>query len=174
MPTLIHSEYVGGPEIAGWRDKGFIVESVDESTCLLLLMLIKCDQLLENRAEITKPLVVKFHSHLKSLNSKIPPLDLKAKNLLLLGRDIIRAHKVLEQRNGAPRTTVAQWLGLTWVILEAVYINGAHIPSLVNSFRTYVLENGCSSLMSPCLSKINVRASIDCISQLPKYSTLNQ
>lgn len=164
----------GVSETAGRRAQGFIVESADESTSLVLPTLIECDQLPDNRAEIPTPSVVKYHPHLKSLASEIPPLDPKAKILLLLGRDIIQAHKVIEQRNGPPRAPFAQRLALGWVIIGDVCINGVHKPSPVNSFRTYILENGRSSLMSPCLSKIDVKERIGCTSQLGKSSTSNQ
>ena len=164
----------GVSETAGRRAKGFIVESADERTCLALPTLIECDQLPDNRAEIPTPAAAQYHSHLKSLASKIPPLDPKAKILLLLGRDIIQAHKVLEQRNGPPHAPFAQRLALGWVIIGDVCINGAHKPSPVDTFRTYILENGRSSMMSPCLNKINVRESSSYNSQLHNPSTSNQ
>lgn len=136
------------------------MESIDEKTSLVLPTLIECDQLSDNRAEIPTPSVVKYHPNLKSLASKIPPLDPKAKILLLLGRDIIQAHKVLEQRNGLARSPFAQRLALGWVIIGDVCINGAHKPSPVDVFRTYILENGRSSFMSPCLNKIEIKEDI--------------
>lgn len=87
----------GMTEAAGRRARGFVVESADERTRLTLPTLIECDQLPDNRAEIPTPAAVKYHSHLRSLASKIPPLDPQAEVLLLLGRDLIQMHKVLKQ-----------------------------------------------------------------------------
>lgn len=84
----------GVSKTAGLGARGFIVESADEKTGLALSTLIECDQLPDNRAEVPTP-AARYHPHLKSLVTKIPPLDPKAEILLLLGRDIIQVHKVL-------------------------------------------------------------------------------
>ncbi|KAI4897604.1 hypothetical protein NFI96_009502 [Prochilodus magdalenae] len=65
----------GVSEAVGRRARGFIMESADEKTSLALPTLIECDQIPDNRAEIPTPAAVKYHPHLKSLISKIPPLD---------------------------------------------------------------------------------------------------
>lgn len=98
----------GVSETAGQRAKGFLVESADGSTSLVLSTLIGSDQLPDNTAEITTPSVVKYHLHLRSLASKIFSLDLKVKILLFLGRGIIQAQNVMEQHNGPPRAPFAQ------------------------------------------------------------------
>nr|XP_020483745.2 uncharacterized protein LOC109978925 [Labrus bergylta] len=147
----------GVSETAGRRARGFIVESADERTSLTLPTLIECDQLPDNRAEIPTPGAARYHSHLKSLATEIPPLDPKANILLLLGRDIIQVHKVHEQRNGPLLAPFAQRLALGWVIVGEVCLDGAHKPSSVNTFRTNILENGRPSLMSPCPNKIRVK-----------------
>ncbi|KAI4896990.1 hypothetical protein NFI96_001373, partial [Prochilodus magdalenae] len=162
----------GVSEAVGRRARGFIVESADEKTSLALPTLIECDQIPDNRAEIPTPAAVKYHPHLKSLTSKIPPLDPEAEILLLLGRDIIQVHKVLEQRNGPPHAPFAQRLALGWVIVGDVCINGAHVPSPVNTYRTYVLENGRPSVLCPCLNKIEIKEKLDpsCQFQNPSVS----
>ena len=155
----------GLSEVTGRRANGFVVESTDGKTSLALPTLIECDQLPDNRSEIPTPAAVKNHPHLKSLTSKIPPLDPKAKILLLLGRDIIQVHKVLEQRNGPPHAPFAQRLALGWVVIGDVCINGAHLPSPVNTYRTYVLENGRPSVLCPCLNKIEIKEKFNLSSQ---------
>ncbi|XP_037609979.1 uncharacterized protein LOC119478948 [Sebastes umbrosus] len=164
----------GVSETAGRRARGFIVESADEKTSLALPTLIECDQLPDNRAEIPTPAAAMYHAHLKSLATKIPPLDPKAEILLLLGRDIIQAHKVLEQRNGPLHAPFAQRLALGWVIVGEVCLDGAHRPSPVNTFRTYILDNGRASLMSPCPNKINVKESFSHTHQSQSYPASNQ
>lgn len=91
--------------------------------------------------------------HLKPIADKIPPLDLSAEILLLLGRDIIRVHKVRNGRHNAP---YAQQLDLGWVIVGDVCLGGAHRPT-VNTLKTHVLENGRPSYLGPCESKIFIK-----------------
>ncbi|KAK7889072.1 hypothetical protein WMY93_024632 [Mugilogobius chulae] len=55
--------------------------------------LIECDDLPDNREEIPTPEAALHHPHLKDLAKEIPALDKDAQILLLLGRDILRAHK---------------------------------------------------------------------------------
>ncbi|XP_060793215.1 uncharacterized protein LOC132896416 [Neoarius graeffei] len=162
----------GVSEAAGRRARGFVAQITDGKSSLALPTLIECDQLPDHRAEIPTPAAVKYHPHLKSLTSKIPPLDPKAEILFLLGRDIIQAHKVLEQRNGPPNAPFTQRLALGWVIVGDVCMNGAHVPSPVNTYRTYVLDNGRPSFMCPCLNKIEIKEKLNhtCQSQYPSIS----
>lgn len=67
----------GVSEAAGRRARGFVVQSADEKSSLALPTLVECDHLPDNRAEIPTPAAAKCHPHLKSLASKIPPLDSK-------------------------------------------------------------------------------------------------
>lgn len=102
----------GITEAEGRRAQGFMVESCDEKTRLALPSLIECNLIPNNRAEIPTPEAAKYHKHLKSVASKIPCLDPKAKILLLFGRDLIQAHKVLEQCNGPQYAPFAHRLAL--------------------------------------------------------------
>ncbi|KAL0146553.1 hypothetical protein M9458_058184 [Cirrhinus mrigala] len=105
------------------KTKGFIVESIDNSVSLTLPTLIECNKLPDNRAEIPTPDAARNHAHLKSIARKIHTLDPEAEILLLLGRDIIEVHKVLEQRSGPPHAPFAQKLALGWVIVGDVCLN---------------------------------------------------
>lgn len=80
----------------------------------------------DDRTEIPSPEVTHYHPHLRSVAGKILPVDQNALILLLLGRDILRVHKVREQINGPHNAPYAQRLDLGWVIVGAV---AAH-PSL--------------------------------------------
>lgn len=73
---------------------GFQVESMDGSITLPLPALIECNEIQNNRSEIPTLEVALNHTHLKHLANQIPELDPRASNMLLLGRDIIRVHKV--------------------------------------------------------------------------------
>ncbi len=141
----------------GRRADGFIVESFDGKTCLALPSLIECNLIPNNRTEIPTPEAAQYHSHLRSVASKIPSLDPKAKILLLLGRDLIQAHKVMEQCNGPQHAPFAQRLALGWVIVGDICLNGAHKPSTVDVFKTHILGNGRPSHMSPCPNSMHVK-----------------
>lgn len=72
----------------------------------------------DNRNEIPTPVAACYHPHLKDIAAEIPDLATKANILLLLGRDIIQAHKALDQRSGPPNAPFAQQLALGWVIVD--------------------------------------------------------
>ncbi|XP_067250257.1 uncharacterized protein [Chanodichthys erythropterus] len=163
----------GITEAEGRRAEGFMVESFDEQTRLALPSLIECNLIPNNRAEIPTPEAAKYHNHLKSVASKIPCLDPKAKILLLLGRDLIQAHKVLEQCNGPQYAPFAQRLALGWVIVGDVCLNGAHKPSSVDVFKTHILGNGRPSYMSPCPNSMHVKDFFNLHNEPQKSSTLN-
>lgn len=140
----------------GRRAHGFVIESVNGKTSMPLPTLTECNQIPDNRSEIPTPEAAAAHPHLLPVASQIPPLDSSAKILLLLGRDIIRAHKVRSQVNGPHEAPYAQKLDLGWVIVGNVCLSGAHKPT-VNSYKTNVLENGRPSFLTPCNNKIHVR-----------------
>lgn len=84
----------GTTHTAGRRAVGFVVESADGELHLPLPTLIECNLIPNNRDEIPTPEAARNHIHLKPIADKIPPLDVSAEILLLLGRDIIRVHKM--------------------------------------------------------------------------------
>lgn len=66
-----------------------------------LLTLVEYDQIPDNEGEIPTPEAAYHHPHLRHLVSEIPPMDMDAEILVLLGRDILRVHKVRQQCNGS-------------------------------------------------------------------------
>ncbi|KAK7893312.1 hypothetical protein WMY93_022464 [Mugilogobius chulae] len=85
---------MGATQAFGRRAYGYVIESLDKETCLQLPTLIECDNLPNNRAEIPTPEAAYHHKHLKKIASEIPPLDPNAEILILIGRDLLRVHKV--------------------------------------------------------------------------------
>lgn len=149
-------------ETAGRRVQGFNVESMNGQVILPLPTLIECDQIPDDRSEIPTPQVALGHSHLQAIASHIPELDLEAPILLLLGRDIIRIHKVRKQINGPHNAPYAQLLDLGWVVVGNVCIGKVHKPdNSVNTFFTNTHENGRPSLFKPCPNLYNVRERFD-------------
>ncbi|KAF7642401.1 hypothetical protein LDENG_00258550 [Lucifuga dentata] len=109
-----------------------------------------------NRSEIPTREVALSHAHLRPVAPYIPELDPKVQILVLLGRDLIHAHKVRKQINGPHNTLFAQRLDLGWVIVGEVCIDSAHKPT-VAVFKPHVLQNGHPSLLTPCHNHICVK-----------------
>lgn len=102
----------GSLETSGRRATNFIIESMDGKLKLTLPSLIECDMVPDDRTEIPSLEVVHYHPHLWPAASQIPPVHQDAPILLLLGKDLIRVHKVREQINGPHSAPYAQWLDL--------------------------------------------------------------
>lgn len=133
------------------------MESIDKTTRLALLTLTECNELPDNRTGIPSPDTVEHQAHLKFLVTKIPPLYLEAQILILLGRDIIEAHKVLEQCSSPPRAPFAQCLALGGGIVGKVCLCGAHKPSAATGYKTSTLVDGHPCLMSPCATYVHIK-----------------
>jgi len=142
----------GSIEMSGRKAVGFQVETLDGKMCLDLPPLIECNEIMSSRSEIPTPEVALTHSHLKPLAQFIPKLDPDAQILILLGRDMIRVHKVRQHINGPHNAPFAQRLDLGWVIVGDVCIDKAHKP-MVSVFKTNILENGRPSLLTPFQSE---------------------
>ncbi|XP_074518426.1 uncharacterized protein LOC141784488 [Halichoeres trimaculatus] len=149
----------GKLETSGRRACDFIIESIDGKLNIPLPTLIECDMVPDNRNEIPSPEIAKQHPHLQSVANKIHPVDQDAPVLLLLGRDILRIHKVREQINGPHNAPYAQRLDLGWVIVGEVCLGAVHKPSEVNVYKTNILHNGRASFLSPCPNSIHVQES---------------
>jgi hypothetical protein len=78
---------------------------------------LPCSDIPNNREEIPSPEVVANHPHLKDLTSHILPIDLNTNIEILIGRDVISAHHVLDQRLGGDSVPYAQKLPLGWVVI---------------------------------------------------------
>ena len=140
----------GVVETSGRRAHGFQVESIDGQVTLSLPTLIECNKIPNNRREIPTPEAAQHHAHLKPLVHHIPKLDPQAPIMLLLGRDIIRVHKVRKQINGPHDSPYAQRLDLGWVIVGNVCLGSVHKPTTVSTYFTNTLENGRHSVFGPC------------------------
>lgn len=144
-------------EASGRRAHSFMIESLDGKVTMPLPALISRNDIPNNRSELPTPEAACHHHHLKRVTDKIPPLDPDADILLLLERDIIRAHKVRDQYNGPLNAPHAQRLDLGWVIVGEVCIGGAHNTTTVSAMKTCILENGRPSHFATCENKIKVK-----------------
>lgn len=146
----------GTIQTSGRKAEGFQIESLDGEVILSLPPLIECNEIPNNRSEIPTPSAVLHQPHLRHIAKHIPELDPDAEILLLLGRDVIRAHKVRQQVNGPHNAPFAQRLDLGWVVIGEVCLGNAHKPT-VNTFKTHVLSSGRPSIFSPCQSFMCVK-----------------
>ncbi|XP_051816711.1 uncharacterized protein LOC127537707 [Acanthochromis polyacanthus] len=146
----------GTTEMTGRKAVGFQIEAINGGMCMDLPPLIECNEIMNNRSEIPTPEVALAHAHLKHIAPNIPELDPNAQMMILLGRDMIRVHKVRQQVNGPHNAPFAQRLDLGWVIVGEVCIDSAHKP-IVSAFKTHILQNGRPSLLTPCHNSIDVK-----------------
>ncbi|XP_059847806.1 uncharacterized protein LOC132406319 [Hypanus sabinus] len=141
----------GNMETQGRKAEGIQIESLDGKVVICLPPLLECDGIMNNRTEILTPSAALHQPHLHHIAKHISELDPKAEILLLLGRDVIRVHKVRQQVNGPHDTPFAQRLDLGWVVIGGVCPEDVHKP-MVNTLKTNVLESGRHSIFQPCPS----------------------
>ncbi|XP_037579357.1 uncharacterized protein LOC119462082 [Dermacentor silvarum] len=160
----------GSTEVVGRVAQGFFVQSVSGEIKFPLPPLLECEEIPENRGEIPTPDAARHYPHLRAVATQIPPLD-ETGILLLLGRDILRAHKVRKVINGPPDAPYAQKLDLGWVIVGDVCVGRTRKTSSVNVFKTHVLDNGRPSLFEPCSRHFFVKEApiLYAADRVPKY-----
>ena len=132
---------------SGRKAEGFQAESLDGQTSLLLLPLIECDEILNDCSEIPTPDAARHYPHLQNLAPYIRELDPKAEIFILLGRDIVRVHKVRQHVSGPHNSPFAQKMDLGWVLVGDVCLGNTHKPA-VGTVKTNVLENGRPSILN--------------------------
>ncbi|XP_062587040.1 uncharacterized protein LOC134248654 [Saccostrea cucullata] len=136
--------------------KNLVVTSLDGRTKHLLPPIVECDHIPNNRDEIATPALARRFQHLSDIACHIPELDSKAKILLLIGRDLIVAHHVHDQRisHNAP---YAQKLSLGWTIIGETCLNKVHLPAKVSVNKTYLHDNFRPSILQPCNNSLTVK-----------------
>ncbi|XP_062602313.1 uncharacterized protein LOC134264026, partial [Saccostrea cucullata] len=136
--------------------KNLVVASPDGRTKHLLPPIVECDDIPNNRDEIATPALARRFQHLSDIACHIPELDSKAKILLLIGRDLIVAHHVHDQRisHDAP---YAQKLSLGWTIIGETCLNKAHLPVNISVNKIYLHDNGRPSILRPSNSSLTVK-----------------
>ena len=147
----------GVKESTGRRASGYEVESLDGTFCASLPSLIECNDIPNNREEIPTPEVALHHAHLRSVAHLIPDIDPHAPIMLLLGRDIIRVHKVRKQVNGSHNQPYAQKLDLGWVIVGNVCLGNVHKPLTIRTFHMNIAEPKRPTLFAPCPNVFHVK-----------------
>lgn len=103
------------------------------------------------------PEVVDDHPHLRSISDKLHPLQPNVNTQLLIGRDLVEAHQVLDKIIGLPCAPFAQRLHLGWVIIGDVCLGGRHKPTEVGAFNTHIDKDGRGTIFKPCENSIYVK-----------------
>jgi hypothetical protein len=98
---------------------------------------------------IPSPEVVANHPHLKDLTSNILPIDLNTNIEILIGRDVISAHHVLDQRLGGDSVPYTQKLLLGWVVIGESCLGKVHRKETICVNKTSVFPNGRATFLQP-------------------------
>jgi hypothetical protein len=137
----------------GRKATDLVVTSVNENSVSYdMPSMLECE-VPNNRDEIPTPEVALAYSHLKDLAPHIPPVDPSCSVNLLIGRDLIEAHHVMDQKIGASNMPYAHKLPLGWVIVGETCLGSSHITNNVNVNKTYIVGDGRASILPPCSSK---------------------
>ncbi|XP_021358095.1 uncharacterized protein LOC110453467 [Mizuhopecten yessoensis] len=154
----ILSSCAGTVTTSGRRATGYTIQSLDQTCSLRCPTLIECDEIPNERQEIPTPAVARHHKHLNDIEQFIPEYDPEAQILLLIGRDMIAAHHILDQRIGSDDEPYAQKLRLGWVIIGETCLGKVHTSDVVSVNKTHVLQDhGRESVLKPCPDNFELR-----------------
>ncbi|XP_022345684.2 uncharacterized protein LOC111113788 [Crassostrea virginica] len=161
LPGSFEYQYIlsscgGKIAMSGRRGHGFVIESLDRTHKLELSNVIECNEIPNNRDEIPFPAVAQKYPHLQEIASLIPTLMDDVEIELLIGRDVVTAHHILDQRLGEGDVPIGQRLPLGWVIVGQVCTTDLHYADVVNVNKTFILPNGRPSVFKPCDSMFHI------------------
>ncbi|VDI37854.1 Hypothetical predicted protein [Mytilus galloprovincialis] len=154
---------------SGRRATGFILESFDRNTQLECTSLIECNDIPNSKQEIATPAVARQYSHLESIAEFIPELDHDANISLLIGRDMISCHHILDQIIGKDHEPYAQRLRLGWTIIGEACLGLVHTSDVITVNKTSVLPNQEITL-KPC--EYNFKVKDTKLEQKSEYSDI--
>ncbi|XP_022111523.1 uncharacterized protein LOC110990734, partial [Acanthaster planci] len=145
-----------------WADD-FIVQDIRGTVSLDLPVVTECSLIPDFKDEIPSPDVARAYDHLKGID--IPEIDQNCTATLLIGRDVLEAHHVLEQRIGPLGAPFAQKMKLGWVIIGEVCLRGVHTGDghrdKIVSLRTQVLSTGRPTFLEQCPNEFHVKHLFD-------------
>lgn len=156
------TEYVltscsGKVNTSGRKMINLVIESLESSNQLDIHTVIECNSLPENRTEIPTPVVALRYSHLHDIAHLIPVIEDDTPILMLIGRDVIRAHHVLDHRVGPADTPYGQKLALGWTLIGESCLGKVHTSDDMSVHKTSVLVDGRGTMLEPCNSHHKVR-----------------
>ena len=147
----------GSVPMVGRRARGYTIQALDGSESMRLPVLVECNDIPNDKSEIVIPDIVSGIPHLKQLESVIPPFDTKVDIQLLIGRDLVEAHQVLQQITGPESTPFAQRLRLGWVVVGEVCLGTLHKPDNISVLKTRLLSDGRCTIFDPCENSLQVK-----------------
>lgn len=152
------SSCAGVLQTVGRRSKpgSLTISSIDDTCSFDLPSLTECNEIPNNKEEIPTPKVVRHLSHLHDIADYIPEMVQSSEILLLIGRDLIEVHHVLEQRTGPRGSPYAQKLPLGWVVIGETCLGKVHQPT-VNVKKTSIHSNGRVSLFPECENNFKLK-----------------
>ncbi|XP_053386674.1 uncharacterized protein LOC123538141 [Mercenaria mercenaria] len=158
----ILSSCAGKVARSGKCTSGICVEPFDGSCVLKCPQLIECNEIPDTKKEVATPAVARQYKHLRDIQHLIPEIDSHADVLLLLGRDLLAAHHVIDQRIGAENEPYAQRLRLGWVVVGETCLGMIHRndQNMIIVNKTNVLFNGRSSMFLPCENKFEIKDTV--------------
>lgn len=108
----------GKTNCSGRLANGYVLESVDGNVQMKCPTILECNGIPNSKHEIATPAVARQYKHLQDLEGFIPEIDAQADILLLIGRDMMPAHHVMDQRIGGDNKPYdGQTLRLEWAII---------------------------------------------------------
>lgn len=113
------------------------MESCDRPRTFKLPDVIECDKIPHNRDEIPSPMVAASYAHLRNIADNMPTVDEHVSNELLIVRDQLDTHVVLDQRAGYP---LGQRLSFGWVLIGNSCLCTVYRQQ--SSLLTAILPNG--------------------------------
>ncbi|CAG2194832.1 unnamed protein product [Mytilus edulis] len=131
--------------------------------------LIECNDIPNSKQEIATPAVARQYSHLESIAEFIPELDHDANISLLIGRDMISCHHILDQIIGKDHEPYAQRLRLGWTIIGEACLGLVHTSDVITVNKTSVLPNQEITL-KPC--EYNFKVKDTKLEQKSEYSDI--
>ena len=144
----------------GRHATNYILQSFDKTHTINCPSLIECNNIPNEPQEIATPSVVRNYKHLRDLEHCIPEYDPTIPIMLLIGRDVISAHHVLEHRIGLDNEPYAQKLNLGWVIIGETCLGKVHSPATISVKKTHILKPGRESIFEPCPNCLLVKEKI--------------
>ena len=154
------------------KERNLITESFDSSIALDFPVVTECDHIPDNRNEIPTPDITRHYDpHLQNLESMIPPLGDDAQIVLLVGRDLLKAHHVLDQLIGSDSAPFAQKLSLGWTIVGESCLRKCH-PS-INAFKTNILKCERPSFLESCPNHIDIKEKMVPLAGSPRTTSSN-
>jgi len=151
----------------GRKVSSLMVSNLVGDTELELPPVLECKNIPNNRNEIPTPEIAACYDHLNSIECEIPQVNNDTDIQILIGRDLIEAHIVHDQRIGPKNTPYAQKLALGWVIVgEACLGSRYKVDNLTLTVnKTCIYSEGRSTVLSPCTNSFLCEEEYNPISQ---------